>query len=424
MDRLEGPPRLILVADLDCTLVDHDDPENNDLLRFNALWEAHYRHDSLLVYCTGRSFSSYSSLRKKRPLLTPDIAVTSVGSEIVYGGGESTVSDVVWTARLDYKWNRDIVVEETLKFPKLEPQPDKSQEEHKVSFFVGREDAVEIMKVLPGILEERGVDVKLVYSNGYAFDVLPRGAGKQGALTYLLDKLDIEGKQPSNTLVCGDSGNDAELFNISDVYGVMVSNSHEELLQWYEENAKDNPKIFHASERCGAGMIEAIQRFNLGPNVSPRDVMDTENFHGESLNPAHEVVQFYLFYERWRCGEVEKSDKYLQNLKSLSSPLGIFVHPSGVEKPIHEWIDEMENLYGDGKEKKFRIWLDNVTSSHISSDTWLAKFVKHELSEGKVRSCSTKVLLSYKEKQRLTWMHIHQSWLDESSSDDQEKWIF
>jgi sucrose-6F-phosphate phosphohydrolase len=387
MDRLEGPPRLILVADLDCTLVDHDDPENNDLLRFNALWEAHYRHDSLLVYCTGRSFSSYSSLRKKRPLLTPDIAVTSVGSEIVYGGGESTVSDVVWTARLDYKWNRDIVVEETLKFPKLEPQPDKSQEEHKVSFFVGREDAVEIMKVLPGILEERGVDVKLVYSNGYAFDVLPRGAGKQGALTYLLDKLDIEGKQPSNTLVCGDSGNDAELFNISDVYGVMVSNSHEELLQWYEENAKDNPKIFHASERCGAGMIEAIQRFNLGPNVSPRDVMDTENFHGESLNPAHEVVQFYLFYERWRCGEVEKSDKYLQNLKSLSSPLGIFVHPSGVEKPIHEWIDEMENLYGDGKEKKFRIWLDNVTSSHISSDTWLAKFVKHELS-GK-KSCSS-----------------------------------
>jgi len=71
----------------------------------------------------------------------------------------------------------------------------------------------------------------------------------------------------------------------------------------------------------------------------------------------------------------------------FQSPLGIFVHPSGVEKPIHEWIDEMENLYGDGKEKKFRIWLDNVTSSHISSDTWLAKFVKHELS-GK-KSCSS-----------------------------------
>ncbi|XP_010427100.1 PREDICTED: probable sucrose-phosphatase 3a [Camelina sativa] len=425
MDRFDGPPRLILVADLDCTLVDHDDPENTDLLKFNALWEAQYRHDSLLVYCTGRSFSSYSSLRKKRPLLTPDIAVTSVGSVIVYGGDSLVSSDDVWTARLDDKWNRDIVLEETSKFPQLEPQPAKSQEPHKVSFFVEKEHAVEIMKVLPGLLEERGVDVKLVYSNGYAFDVLPKGAGKQGALTYLLDKLEIVGKQPSNTLVCGDSGNDAELFNIPQVYGVMVSNSHEELLQWHEENAKDNPKIFHASQRCGAGIIEAIERFSLGPSVSPRDVLDTENFHVESLNPVHEVVKFYLFYERWRCGEVEKSDKYLQYLKSLSSPLGIFVHPSGEEKLIHEWIDEMGNLHGDGKEKQFRIWLDKVSSSHISSDTWVARFDKHELSEGKVRSCSTKVLLSCQgEKQKLTWMHIHQSWLDESFSDDQEKWIF
>lgn len=65
-------------------------------------------------------------------------------------------------------------------------------------------------------------------------------------------------------------------------------------------------------------MIEALQRFNLGPSVSPRDVLDTENFHVEVLDPAHEVVQFYLLYEKWRRGEVEKSDKYLQNLKSLS----------------------------------------------------------------------------------------------------------
>lgn len=64
---------------------------------------------------------SYLNLRKKKPLLTPDIAITSVGSEIVYGG-ESMVSDDVWEARLGDMWNRDIVVEETSKFPQLEPQ--------------------------------------------------------------------------------------------------------------------------------------------------------------------------------------------------------------------------------------------------------------------------------------------------------------
>uniref|UniRef100_A0A1J3I823 Sucrose-phosphatase n=1 Tax=Noccaea caerulescens TaxID=107243 RepID=A0A1J3I823_NOCCA len=424
MDRLDGAPRLILVTDLDCTLVDHDDPKNADMLRFNALWEAYYRHDSLLVYCTGRSYRSYLSLRNKKPLLTPDIAITSVGCEIVYGG-ESTVSDDVWEAHLDDMWNRDIVLDETSNFPQLEPQPEKSQEQHKVSFFVDREPALEIMKILPGILLERGVDVKLVYSNDYAFDVLPKGAGKGGALTYLLEKFEIEGKLTSKILVCGDSGNDTELFDIPQAYGVMVSNSHKDLLQWREENAKDNPKIILASERCGAGMIEALQRFDLGPSASPRDVLDTQTFQVENLDPAHEVVRFYLLYEKWRCGEVEKSDKYLQHLKSISSPLDIFDHPSGVKKPIHEWIDELENLHGDGKEKQFRIWLDKVSASHVTSESWLVKFDKHEVSEGKVRSCSTRVLLSLQEdKQKLTWMHIHQTWLDDSFSDDEEKWIF
>lgn len=99
---------------------------------------------------------------------------------------------------------------------------------------------------------------------------------------------------------------------------MQVSNAQEELLKWHAENAKDNPKIIHATESCAAGIIQAIGHFNLGPSSSPRDVIDSSDTMPEKFEPGHEIVKFFLFLERWRRAEMEFSELYLAGLKALS----------------------------------------------------------------------------------------------------------
>ncbi|WCJ19156.1 Sucrose-phosphatase 2 [Euphorbia peplus] len=424
MDRLDGSASLMLVSDLDFTMVDHDDPENISLLRFNALWEAYYRTNSLLVFSTGRSPTIYKQLKNEKPLLTPDVTILSVGTEIMYG--PSMVRDYGWDEYLNHGWNRNIVIEETNKFPELTPQAETEQRPHKVSFFVDKFKALEIKKSLLEILQKRGVDAKIIYSNGIAFDVLPKHAGKGQALEYLLEKFEANGKMPSKTLVCGDSGNDAELYGVPQVYGVMVSNAQEELLQWHAENTINNPCIIHSTERCAAGIIHALGTFSLGPNVSPRDIRDFGKCKVELRSSSYEVVKFYLFYERWLRADVEKSNEYVQDLRLELFPSGTFVHPSGVEQPTNYCIDTMIKLYGRKQGKQYRVWVDQVSSSQVSSDTWLVKFFKWESSEGERRCCLTTALLSSKANSPdgFTWMHMHQTWIDGSAPDNQSTWLF
>lgn len=355
-------------------------------------------------------------------MLTPDITIMSVGTEITYG--ESMVPDHGWEDELNQKWDRNIVIKETSKFPQLKLQAETEQRTHKVSFYVEKEHAKEVTKSLADCLAKRGLDVKIIYSGGIDLDILPQGAGKGQALAYLLKKLKADGKTPNNTLVCGDSGNDAELFSIPGVHGVMVSNAQEELLQWYAENAKDNPKIIHASETCAAGIIQAIGHFGLGPNVSPRDVVDLSQSKLDTFNPAHEIVKFYLLFERWHRAEVENSEHVIQKLENICDPTAVIVHPFGVELSLHDSIKQLRQFYGDQKGKHFRVWVDRVSASKIGSDGWLVKFDKWELIDGEQQCCLTTAVLNVKPETPSGFIlsHVHQTWLQGYAATDVVSW--
>ncbi|CAN7135606.1 unnamed protein product [Brassica rapa subsp. narinosa] len=423
MERLKSPPPLMIVSDLDHTMVDHQDHDNLSLLRFNSLWEEAYRRDSLLVFSTARSPILYKELRKEKPLLTPDIIITSIGTEIAFGN--SMVPDHSWVETLNtHKWNQEIVLEETRKFPELTLQPKTEQRLHKVSFYIDEGKGEAVTKELSHLLEKRGLDVKIIHSWGMNLDVIPRGGGKGEALEYLLKKLKAEGMSPVNTLACGDSEHDAELFSIPDVHGVMVSNSQEELLKWHTENALNNSKLIHSSERCADGILQAIDYFKLGPTLSPRDASEFLNGKADIANPGQEVVRFYLFYERLRRGEIKKYETYIASFKESCDQDAVFFHPSGEEKSLREAIDELRKYNGDRSGKKFWVWVDQVLVIDNISGKCIVKFDKWEQCEDERKCCTTTVEFTSKGRGCLVWEQVKQIWSEESELNDENNcWI-
>eukprot|EP00271_Cylindrocystis_brebissonii_P010426 TRINITY_DN2660_c0_g1_i1.p1 TRINITY_DN2660_c0_g1~~TRINITY_DN2660_c0_g1_i1.p1 ORF type:complete len:425 (+),score=58.93 TRINITY_DN2660_c0_g1_i1:135-1409(+) len=407
-------PRLMLVSDLDNTMVDHQDATSNSLLRFNALWAAEYAHDSVLVYSTGRSPSLYDKIRQRLPLLTPGILIMSVGTEIVYG--DTMEADTGWVELLDRGWDREMIMKEARKLPSLKFQAENEQRPHKISFEATEEEAPGIIDALSKSLTDAGLQLKFIFSGGRDLDILPREAGKGGALKYLLHKFKAEGRSPRDVLACGDSGNDAELFEVDGAKGVIVANAMDELVQWYNKQERIN-HLFRATERCASGIIQAMQHFKFVPAVSPRDnpaLSDTSLQPGEvrSLASAQrEVVDLHIFQERWLRGDIKYSEETMLRFKSLMQEGFTAVQATGDELTRDQWIASFQKRYGAIKGKGLRIWIDCMRASEISPGLlWLVKFRYCQQVLGQPREvhvCSAVLEAEAGLPNGVTWVHFH-----------------
>ncbi|SMD16770.1 HAD-IIB family hydrolase [Rhizobium sp. RU36D] len=237
-------------SDLDGTLAGDRDASR----RFADWWDnLPLSGRPLLVYNSGRLLEDMAEFVPAQGLPEPDYLIGGVGTML--SGGERGLADHFQQV-LGSSFDRNRIADTLGAIENAVLQPDKYQHSHKSSWYL-HDASEEQIRDIEERLASQGLGVKLIYSSQRDLDVLPQAADKGEALRWLCERLGI-GLQ--EVVVAGDTGNDASMFSLPEIRGILPSNARDELTLL----ARQNPRIYRAHQPIAAGVVEGLIHFGLG----------------------------------------------------------------------------------------------------------------------------------------------------------------
>jgi len=235
----------MICTDLDGTFIGSDDS-------MYELLDIIDRNNILLVFSTGRHLPSVVKFIDEKGIRKPDACICLVGTKVYFVEKGEFVLDDRWSEIISEGWRREKLVELLHDIKELVWQDEEWQTKLKISYFL-RENQQEVLKEITSRMEKAELKAKVIYSCDEFLDFLPEKSSKAGAVRYVVERL---GVRKEDVIVCGDSGNDLELFKAG-FKGIIVGNARAELKNYKGKNA------YHATGEYSAGIIEGLRQLNF-----------------------------------------------------------------------------------------------------------------------------------------------------------------
>jgi sucrose-6F-phosphate phosphohydrolase len=273
--------RLFLCTDLDRTLLPNGSaPESVNARRLFKSFTA--RNDVILAYVTGRHLELLEEAVESYQVPFPDYAITDVGSKIHFHRNESWILQKDWINKIAEDWRGKTAFDLIPLFEDLEEltlQEPERQSDYKLSYFLARSLTEErLFSELESRLADEGIRANLTRSvdevEGIGLlDILPRSAGKLGAIDFLRKS---KGFAISETLFCGDSGNDLSVLT-SPIPSVLVANASQEVRDQATEILRN--KSYRDTLYLARGGL-----LGMNGNYSAGIIEGIVHYHKEMLN--------------------------------------------------------------------------------------------------------------------------------------------